>query len=292
MSVTGGTGGGGRDAGAGRPRLVDLHCHFVPGVDDGAPSTERALHYLEAGLRAGVSRVVTTPHLPASRADAPLRERIRESFEALRDVAARELPEVELSLAYELRLDGAEVDPQDRGLWLGPGGHVLVEYDLFTLPDDPVAPVAPLLRAGRVPVLAHPERYRGAGRPGWPGRLRSAGVKLCANAGSLAGRYGPGPRSVAGALLAAGQVDLVASDHHARPERSCGLGDAWELLGRGPGGRDAARVLLSENPGAVVEGGTMRQPPETRLPEAAPEGGREAAGAWPSGGGGPGEDRR
>ena len=283
MSEGTGTRRDGGDGAAGRPRLVDLHCHFVPGVDDGAPSTERALHYLEEGLRAGVSRVVTTPHLPASRAGGPLRERIRGSFDELRDAVARELPELELSLAYELRLDGAEVDPEDRGLWLGPGGHVLVEYDLFTLPDDPVAPVAPLLRAGRVPVLAHPERYRGAGRPGWPGRLRAAGVKLCANAGSLAGRYGPGPRAVAGELLAAGQVDLVASDHHARPERSCGLGDAWEILEGGAGGRDAARVLLSENPGAVAEGGAMRPPPEARLPEEAPEGGREGSGVRRSG---------
>lgn len=247
------------------PRLVDLHCHFVPGVDDGAPSVERALHYLEEGLRGGVRRVVTTPHLPASRASGPLRARIEDAFGELREAAARQLPGLELSLAYELRLDGAGVDPDDHGLWLGPAGHVLVEYDLFSLPEDPVAPLSPLLRAGRVPVLAHPERYRGAGRPGWPRRLRSAGVKLCVNAGSLVGRYGPGPRSVARELLAEGRVDVVASDHHARPERSQGLAETWALL-TGLGFSEAARVLLSRNPGAVAEGGETAPAPVVRLP--------------------------
>lgn len=247
--------------------LADVHCHFVPGVDDGAPDLAAAIHWLRRGLEAGVRRVATTPHLPASRADGAYRRRAEEAFRELRSAVRDELPELEIRLAFEIRLDGAPVDPGDRGLWLGTGGHLLVEYDLLRLPaGDPVAPVEPLLSAGRTPVLAHPERYRGGGGDvDWGRRLRDEGVRMAVNAGSLTGRYGPEPRRTARRLLAEGLVDLVASDHHARPRRSEGLADARELLAAiDPA---AARRLLWENPGAILDGESMAAPPSIELPE-------------------------
>lgn len=248
-----------------RPPLVDLHSHVVPGVDDGAPDLDRALRHLERGLAGGVTRVAATPHLPASRADGALRRRIVERYRELEEAARRELPELTLRLACELRLDGAPVDPGDRGLWLGPAGHVLVEYDRFRIPPDPTAPLRPLLQAGLVPVLAHPERYVNARRTdGWTKGLRGAGVKLCPNAVSLTGRNGADAEEVARELLETGRADLLASDHHARPARSYGLGEAWELL-VDEGAVEGARVLMSENPGAVLEGRATASVPEVRL---------------------------
>lgn len=261
-----------------RPELADVHCHFVPDVDDGAATVDQALHYLERGLEGGVSRVAATPHLPASRARSPLRLRIEEHFRELDEAVRRELPELTLSLAFEIRLDGAALDPDDEGLWLGPGGHVLVEYDRFQVPADPLAPLTPLLDAGRVPVLAHPERYRGAGEvTEWAQPLRQAGVKLCPNAGSLTGRYGPGPKRLAARLLARGQADLLASDHHARPDRSYALGEAWELFSDW-GEQDAGRRMLAENPAAALEGRDLMSAPRVGAPEMQEDGSREAGG--------------
>lgn len=247
--------------------LADVHCHFVPGVDDGAPDLEAAMRWLRRVFEDGVRRMAATPHLPASWADGSHRRRAEEAFRELRAAAGEELPELELRLAFELRLDGASVDPADRGLWLGTGGHLLVEYDLLRLPEgDPAAPMEELLAAGRTPVLAHPERFRGgAGDTEWARRLRDRGVRLAVNAGSLTGRYGRGPARTARRLLAEGLVDLVASDHHARPGRSEGLGDVREILS----GVDAAgaRRLLWENPGAILDGETMAPPPRIDLPE-------------------------
>lgn len=254
--------------GEGTPRkLADVHCHFVPGVDDGAPDLATAMRWLRRVFEEGVRRMALTPHLPASRADGSDRRRAEEAFLELRASVGEELPELEIRLAFELRLDGASVDPADQGLWLGTGGHLLVEYDFFRLPDgDPAAPMEELLAAGRTPVLAHPERFRGAaGDTAWARRLRDRGVRLAVNAGSLTGRYGSGPRRTARRLLAEGLVDLVASDHHARPGRSEGLGDVRELLS---GVDDAgARRLLWDNPGAILDGETMAPPPRIELPE-------------------------
>lgn len=252
---------------SGPGELVDLHAHYVPGVDDGAVTLEDALLYLRRGLEGGVSRVAATPHLPASRAGSPYRRRAEEAFLELREAAKEALPGLELRLAWELRLDGAPVDVRDEGLWLGPGGHVLVEFDHFSLPPDPLAPLRPLLDVGLIPVLAHPERYVGAAETdGWAAPLREAGVRFCLNAGSLVGSHGPAPAAVARKLLAAGRADLVASDHHARPSRSDGLPSVRELLAEA-GREDAARTLLRGNPAAALDGGRMVAPPAVELPE-------------------------
>lgn len=249
------------------PKLADVHTHFVPGVDDGAPDLAAALRWLRRGLEDGVCRVAATPHLPAGRAGGEYRRRTEEAFRELRSAVATELPGLEIRLAFELRLDGAAVDPDDQGLWLGSGGHVLVEYDLFRVPDgDPAGPLASLLEAGRTPVLAHPERFRAAGDgTAWARRVREAGALLAVNAGSLSGSYGPTPRRRARRLLAAGLVDLVASDHHARPRRSDGLPDVRELLADVDPA--AARRLLWENPGAVLDGEATAPAPRLELPE-------------------------
>ncbi len=250
----------------GPSQLADVHGHWVPGVDDGAPDLATALRWLGRGLEAGVRRVAATPHLPAGRAGGRYRRRAERAYRELRSAVRDELPGLELRLAFEVRLDGAPVDPDDRGLWLGEGGHVLVEYDLLSLPSgDPAAPMAALLEAGRVPVLAHPERYRGADDPrGWVRRVREAGALTAVNAGSLLGSYGPGPGRTARRLLADGLVDLVASDHHARPPRTDGLEEVRAPLAAADPA--AARRLLWENPGAVLDGEPTAPAPRVDLP--------------------------
>lgn len=238
------------------PELVDLHCHLVPGVDDGVPTLEEALRWLRRFRERGIRRLVATPHLPASHAVSDYRTRVEKRFAELRRAASDEVPDLELGLAFEIRLsDEADVPPDDRGLWLGPGGHLLVEFSRFRVPPDPLLPLRELLDAGRIPVLAHPERFRSAtATADWTRRLVDAGVLLCPNAGSLLGRYGPEAAGRAEGLLRRGHAALVASDHHGRPSRSEDLRDVADHLEGWTGGEAAARVLLSENPARIARG--------------------------------------
>ena len=234
--------------------LADLHTHVAPGVDDGAPDMDHALRYLRRDAERGVRRVAATPHLPAGWATGSYRRETLDAFERLRSRARRDLPELELTLAYEVRLDGSPVDPEDEGLWLGPDRHLLVEYDGFRVPPDPVEPIRPLLDDGLRPILVHPERFHARGlEPGWEDRVREAGVLLCPNAGSFLGSHGESAARRARDLLARGAVDLVASDQHARPARAESVADLAESLER-EGAGSLARALLWENPVAVLEG--------------------------------------
>lgn len=251
------------------PELVDLHCHLVPGVDDGVPTLTEALRWLSRFRDRGIRRVVTTPHLPSTQAGSEYRDRVERSFAELRAAAADEVPEVDLGLAFEVRLmERGSFPTRDRGLWLGPAGHVLVEYSRFMVPPDPLLPLRPLLEAGLKPVLAHPERFRPGSAPDdWIDRLAEAGVLLCPNAGSLLDRYGPGVTARAVGLLRQGRAALVASDHHGRPSRSDDLRHVAERLVRWTDGKTAARVLLAENPARIIEGREPRPAPPSAPPE-------------------------
>ena len=261
--------------------LADLHTHVTPGVDDGAPDMDHALRYLREDAERGVRRVAATPHLPAGWADGSYRRETVDAFERLRTRLRRDLPELELTLAYEVRLDGSRVDPEDRGLWLGPGRHLLVEYDGFRVPSDPVGPIRPLLDDGLRPILVHPERFHARGlEPGWEDRVREVGVLLCPNAGSFLGPHGASAERRAWGLLARGAVDLVASDQHARPARAESVADLAEALVR-EGAGPLARTLLWENPVAILEG---REPApvgawERGVPDASGAPGRAAGGS-------------
>jgi len=244
------------------PPLIDIHNHFVPGVDDGAPTLEDALHYLREFVELGITRVVTTPHLSARRLDGKRRAGIDAAFAELVSAVEAELPDMELTGAYEICLDEPDVDMSDRELGFGDGRALLVEFPMLMMPAYPDRMLAAVQDQGWRPILAHPERYSGIGAsPGWLDRMRDLGTVLCLNAGSLWGEYGAEAQTVSRHMLRAGLADIIASDHHARPHRASTIRRVWDVLSAA-GQEDAASALLHHNPLAVLGGdATVPVPP-------------------------------
>jgi protein-tyrosine phosphatase len=229
----------------------------VPGVDDGAPTLEHGLEALSSFFDAGIRRVVTTPHIDGAHASGPRREKIDAAFADLADAAAVNVPDIQLELAYEVRIDDPEADLSDRTLGLSGGGCLLIEFPQLTLPAYSNRMLEVVLAHDWVPVLAHPERYAGVGLAyGWISRWREMGAVMCLNVGSLLGEHGPEAERVARRMLADGQADIVASDHHARPRRSTTLRRGWDLLTSGGSteDREVAYTLMVSNPMAVLAG--------------------------------------
>jgi protein-tyrosine phosphatase len=218
--------------------MIDIHTHLLPAVDDGSPSIDVSIRVLEQFRRDGVSRVVCTPHLEASQiARRPLalhRERL-----ATLQAASAEIPE--LSLGCELMLDAPGLPIEDPSLGLGGSRALLVEFSRLGVPPQGGAELARLVGEGWVPVLAHPERYRGCTVDqvrAW----RESGVVIQTDAKLL---LASGPAAtLAISLLESGLIDILASDNHG-DDRSQRAVVTWlESMG---GGKHAD-LLTRENP--------------------------------------------
>lgn len=142
--------------------MLDLHTHVLPGLDDGAPDLATGVALCRRLHAQGVTTVVATPHWHSPRFDVAA-SGIAEAWERLRTAVATEIPGLVLVLGAEHHLSGLE-EPAAFVASCRPLGEsrvVLVELPDDHLPANAWATVFALIRAGRRPVLAHPERCRG-----------------------------------------------------------------------------------------------------------------------------------
>lgn len=174
----------------------DLHCHLLPGVDDGVRTIDEAVEAIRAVQTLGYRASVLTPHIyhglyPNTRATL---ERALAELRAALAAAGIDHP---LHLAAEYFADEHLIALIEREplLAFGPRSapHVLVEYAYLSEPLLWADALSALLRKGYTPVLAHIERYRFVVQAPelWLARFAELGVRIQCNIGSLAGQYGP-----------------------------------------------------------------------------------------------------
>lgn len=249
--------------------FVDLHSHLVPGVDDGARSTEEALEAIERLAGQGVVGVITTPHLDASvigrQGVFDRVQRVAEERWAEVVTKARERhPGMRFGLGREIMLDTPLFDLEDSRLRLAGGPYVLVEFPRLNIPPGSGEALSRIGLGGHRPVVAHVERYHYDGDPRvtleeW----REVGAALQVNLASLLGLYGPAAEDLAWRLLRRGWADMLATDHHARGEPK--IERALAVL-KERGGADVWRALTETNPRRVLAGEALLPPPPLQGP--------------------------
>lgn len=191
----------------------DVHCHLLPGVDDGFPSLEKSLYALKRLEEHGVKKMILTPHFMS---DYPKnnRESIAAEFVAFKE-EAKESCGIEFRLAGEYMLDKGFPNHFKQGLLtLDSGGkHVLCETSYMMYDPDYADMLYDIMCDDFQPVIAHPERYEYAGKNvymNWKEKMYMFQLNLL----SLAGAYGEPARRKAHYLLNEGVYDYVGSDMH------------------------------------------------------------------------------
>ncbi len=243
--------------------MIDLHCHILPGIDDGAPDLEASLAMARTACSDGIEVVACTPHAYPGLYDndaARIRKAVKQLQQALDEV------DVPLMLTH-----GADIHLMPDVL------HGLREGRLPTLADSRYLLVEPshhvptphfedqvwnILASGFVPIITHPERLAWIDRHYEVFvRLAQRGVWMQITAGSLTGAFGRRARRWAERMLDDGIVHLLASDGHGVERRPVVLSEGREAAARRVGLTEAWR-LVNERPRQVLEDA----PPESVEP--------------------------
>jgi protein-tyrosine phosphatase len=233
--------------------LIDLHCHFLPGIDDGAPTAADGVAMLE-GLRSlGFSHVVATPHMRPGMFDNERGALTRAFDDFVPKLAGRAVPEVSLSsehyfdeLVYTRLLNG-EALPY-------PGGRAaLLEFYEIDFPAYIEHRLFDLRRRKILPVIAHPERYRKFwDKPEALERLVDQGVTTLLDCMALVGKYGRRPQRAAEELLERELYQAACTDLH-RPADVAVVEKALGLIEKRYG-KDELDFLFVEGPQALLAG--------------------------------------
>lgn len=242
--------------------MVDIHCHILPGLDDGADSLETSLQMAEMAIADGVTHVIATPHANNEYKFIP--EIVRARKEELQSRVGERLQILtgcDFHWSFE-NLAALRADP--KRFSLNDTAYFLLEFDSFAIPSSVEHTLHELQLLGLRPIITHPER-NALIRTQWErfgGWLRQ-GCLVQITAQSLTGGFGRRAQAASEFLLDANAVHFIASDAHNVTSRPLRLRPVFDLLAKQKG-EDLARALLVENPRAVLEGRSLPYLPEPR----------------------------
>ncbi len=192
---------------------TDLHCHLLPGVDDGFSTVEKSLHALKKLEEHGIKKMVLTPHFMKDYPDNN-RTTITAKFEAYKEEAAR-VCGIELRIAGEYMMDARFLEHFKQGFLTldKQGTHVLCETSYLMCEQGVSEMLYEIMCSDYQPVIAHPERYEYANKDDYF-KWVDKRFKFQLNILSLAGAYGSNAVAKSQYLLKEGLYDYVGSDMH------------------------------------------------------------------------------
>ncbi len=237
------------------PAFTDIHCHLIPGIDDGAQSWDETLAMARLAADDGTRTIIVTPHqLGAYRQNHG--DLIRDRTVELQQVLDEHGIDLQVLAGGDVRIEDDIVASIVAGEVLtlaDRGKHVLLE-----LPHELYFPLEPILnaldRVGLKGILSHPERNAGLmSKPQLLAPLVDHGCLMQVTSGSLVGSFGPASQHMAESMLRQGWVHFLASDGHSpksrRPLMGRGFRRAAELVGW-----ETAEQICCRNPLCVAEG--------------------------------------
>jgi len=247
--------------------MIDIHCHLLPGIDDGPKTLDQAIELAERAVENGITHAVLTPHIHPDRY-ANTAQSIAQSVESFRQALQQHQVPLRLGYAAEVRL-GIEllgmIEEEEIPFYGESEGYrvLLLELPHSHVPVGADNLVRWLLDRKIQPLIAHPERNKDIMRkfdkvlP-----FIEMGCLFQLTAGSVAGEFGDPAQLTARALLETGSVTVLASDAHNithRPPRlDHGRDAAAEIVGE-----ELARQMVYEKPLSLV----ASQFPDLELPQ-------------------------
>lgn len=232
--------------------MVDIHCHILPALDDGAESIEESIQMAETAIQEGITHVVATPH---ANSEFPFEyERVRERRDELQERVGDRL-KLGVGCDFHLSVENiARIRESPTRYSINQGSYLLVEFADFAIPPTADDALLGLQRMGLSPIITHPERnplIRSQPQRLWAWLKQGCYVQITAQ--SLLGTWGQLIRKQAEGWLDQQIVHFMASDAHNTDARPLRLKQAYEVVAE-RWGEARAQALFKENPLAAFEG--------------------------------------
>jgi protein-tyrosine phosphatase len=240
--------------------MVDIHCHILPGLDDGPDSIEESIQMAQAAIADGITHIVATPHANDTfRYDLDTNLQRRDELQARIGTKLTLATGCDFHLSYENIL---ALRQNPMCFTLNQKNYVLVEFPEFAIPPAIDETLMEMVAAGIYPIITHPERTSmlRASRE----RVKNwvhQGCCLQLTAQSILGRFGQGAQRAAEAWLDDDGVHFIASDAHDVASRPPRLREAFDVVARRKG-PEVAQALFRDNPLAALEGRALPYVPE------------------------------
>lgn len=230
--------------------MIDIHCHILPGIDDGPKTMDESVLMARMAAEDGITKIVATPHI---------------NFEL---TSPGEIKSMVLNLNQRLVDEGigisvfpgadvsAVIDPALLSVYtVNDSRYVLVEFPHGHIPASARQTVFALVTAGLRPIITHPERNRSViSDPDLISGLIESGALVQVTAGSITGEFGRQVLKCAESLLKMRFVHFIATDAHSSTRRPPLLSEAVRLAGRVMGEHEVF-ALVRQNPEAVISDG-------------------------------------
>ena len=240
--------------------MIDIHCHMLPGLDDGPDTLDDAVRMAEAAAADGIRRVVCTPHSnDMYKFDPEVNVRRRDELQARIGPRLELLTGCDFHMNFE-NLQDAEKNPSK--YTIAGKNYLLVEFADFSIPPSMDDALHKLMIDGLRPIITHPERNPVLCRH--PERIDqwiTMGCAVQVTAGSLTGRFGNRAQQMAERWLDSGRVHFIATDAHDTKSRPPRMREVFELIAARRGA-DVASALCVENPRAATEGAELPYVPD------------------------------
>jgi protein-tyrosine phosphatase len=240
--------------------MVDIHCHLLPGLDDGPESFDLSCLMAEMAIADGITHIIATPHASQEHPFIPnLVKQRRNELQALFEGRLVLATGCDFHLNFE---NLQEIRTAPERFTLNQKNYLLVEFADFSIPPSLDQSLHEMHLAGITPIITHPERNPLIrSQPERLFRWLRLGCYVQVTAQSLSGRFGRSAQEAAEEWLDAGAVHFLASDAHNITSRPLRLKETFDQLAKSRG-ENVARALLIDNPHAVFEGRSLPYVPE------------------------------
>ena len=213
--------------------MVDLHCHLLPGVDDGSKNMEISLRLAREATENGVTHALLTPHHMNGRYVNHKQDVIQLTKKFQEQINARGIP-LTVFPGQEVRINGRLLEALDKDDILfadTAGKYIILEFPDDDVPYYTAQMIFGLQQRGIIPIIVHPERNtKIITEPDIIYRLLENGCLSQITASSYVGTFGKKIERFSRQLIEAGQGYVFASDAHDLPGRKYEMRQAFEKM--------------------------------------------------------------